>query len=698
MKHPFSLSILSLAICSLSTGGLAQADGSDDLEEVKVYGSVYRTTGTKSDLSPMEAPMSFEIYDNELLELRQADTINEALRYVPGITPESRATATIFDQYNIRGFDSYNNYYDGLPLQYNQLWNLMPQVDAFATESVEVLKGPTSVLYGSAPPGGMVNQTAKQPQSEQSTRIRMRAGTNSLAELGVDTTGALTENVDYRLIALGRSRDAQQETTEEERRTIAPSVTWQIGDRTSLNLNAYYQDDPKAIPSTTLPAIGTLYAAPYGKLDSDAYAGDENWNSYSREFALLGYKFSHAFSDSVTFLQNLRYTDASALQRNTYSAGLAEDGRTYARNAYYTDEAQEGLAMDNQLAIDLNAGGAEHRLLLGLDYQDLDSTIGYGDTFGIDTPTIDLGAPDYNQFDPDTLPVDYYTEQHKIQQEQLGLYLQDEIHWGKLVVILGTRWDDYQSEDVANTTYETGVTEIDQDQFSSRAAAIYSFDSGLSPYASYSESFEPTSGIDSLTGEAFEPTTAEQWEAGLKYSAPASDLELTAAAFDLRKQNVVVNTADFFQYTQNGEVTSRGIELAATWSPVPDLALTTNYNYQDVEITENALDPSLEGKTPEWVADEQASVWANYNLTDALMFGGGVRYVGNSPVDKANSDQVPSYTLVDLVMSYTLSERYELGLSASNLTDKRYIGACAGVSRCWMGAQRSVEFTVNVQL
>ncbi|CAN0586394.1 unnamed protein product, partial [Laminaria digitata] len=147
---------LLLALCQSTA--VAAEENTPALEELVVYGAGYRTTGTKSDLLPMDAPMSYEIYDGELLARRQVDTVNEALRYVPGVTPENRGTVTIFDQYTIRGFDSYYNYYDGLPLQYNNLWNLVPQVDAFATETIEILKGPTSVLYGSAPPGGMVNQ------------------------------------------------------------------------------------------------------------------------------------------------------------------------------------------------------------------------------------------------------------------------------------------------------------------------------------------------------------------------------------------------------------------------------------------------------------------------------------------------------------------------------------------------------------
>lgn len=155
-KFQLKLPILMIAAACAS---MAHANGDQPAEialpEVVVSGSGYRTTGTKSDLTPMQAPMSYEVYDNELLTARQVDSVNEALRYVPGVTPESRSTVTIFDQYTIRGFESYRNYYDGLPLQYNGLWNLVPQVDVFATQSVEVLKGPTSVLYGSAPPGGM---------------------------------------------------------------------------------------------------------------------------------------------------------------------------------------------------------------------------------------------------------------------------------------------------------------------------------------------------------------------------------------------------------------------------------------------------------------------------------------------------------------------------------------------------------------
>ncbi len=691
-------SLLGLLVLS-TLPPLAGAQESADTAQVVVSATGYRTTGTKSDLKPLESPMSYEIYDNELLSSRQADSVNEALRYVPGVTPESRPTVTIFDQYTIRGFESYRNYYDGLPLQYDTLWNLVPQVDAFATESVEILKGPTSVLYGSAPPGGMVNQTAKQPRSRQETTLRARIGTNALRELAVDSTGPLSRDVDYRIVALARERDGQQVTTEEERRLINPSLTWRISPATRLNLNLYYQDDPALIPSTPLPALGTLQRAPYGFLPSDTFAGDANWSGMEREVTMAGWKFEHAFNNSVSFLQNFRYTSADGYQENTYNRGLLADNRTLTRSAYFTDEKMNGWVVDNQLSWRVNTGAFAHRILAGVDYQKLRTRVGYGDTLGTDTPTIDLGTPNHNLFDVARLPFDFYTERHAIRQSQLGFYLQDEVRVGALTLIGGLRRDRYRSLDDNASSYagfpSASSTAIAQRKTSGRIAAIYQIGNGLAPYINYSTSFEPTSGVDSVTGNAFKPTTAKQIEGGIKYKSPDSRTQLTAAIFDIRKQNLVVNTPTFNQYTQNGEVRSRGAELSWNQALNDQFDFTLGLTKLDMEVTRNELDPSLIGKTPVWVADKQASLWLNYAPVEALSLSAGVRYVGESQMDAANSGIVPSYTVVDAAAMVRLNKTWRVGLTASNLGDKRYVGACHSAQNCWMGAERSVELTVH---
>ena len=698
-----SLTALAIAV-AVATSPVAQEQEDESLEHIEVNPmQSYRSTATKSSLRPIDSPVSISVIDQELLQLRQAQTVSEALRYSSGVTTESRPTITIFDQFTIRGFDTYQTFYDGLPLLSNNSWNLYPQVDSFATESLEILKGPASSLYGLVPPGGMINQVAKYPKDENETLIRAAVGSDNLFELGVDTTGQLTDNARYRVVALGRKQDGFQDTTENERYTIAPSVTIDLSKATELTLSAYYQDDPQMVPSTPLPGVGTLYEAPYGKLDASVYAGDENWNSYSREVLMLGYKLNHEFSENWSVLQKFRYTDADALQQNTYHSGTPTDDIYLTRSAYLTDEEIDGVTVDTQVAGFVQIGDVAHNLLFGVDYQNSDSTVAYRDTLTTDTPVLDLSNIDNDLFDVDSLPLDFYQEDHVIDIEQIGFYLQDEIRIDNFTFLLNGRYDQFESTDVAENVYagfEYGsTTEIDQNEFSGRVAAMYTFDSGWRMYANYAESFEPVSGTDSVTGEAFKPTTADQVEVGTKYISGDGATTFTGAYFVLTKQNVVVNTSDFAQYTQNGEVESKGVELELSTKVTNALSLQANATLLDLEVTEDTLDPDVVGKTPVWVAEESASVWANYFFDDALdglMLGAGVRYVGETQADKYNTDTVPSYTLVDAVLSYDMPE-YDLKLtgSVSNLTDKEYVGACYDTNNCWYGAQRRFEVGIE---
>ena len=698
-----SLTALAIAV-AVATSPVAQEQEDESLEHIEVNPmQSYRSTATKSSLRPIDSPVSISVIDQELLQLRQAQTVSEALRYSSGVTTESRPTITIFDQFTIRGFDTYQTFYDGLPLLSNNSWNLYPQVDSFATESLEILKGPASSLYGLVPPGGMINQVAKYPKDENETLIRAAVGSDSLFELGLDTTGQLTDNARYRVVALGRKQDGFQDTTENERYTIAPSVTIDLSKATELTLSAYYQDDPEMVPSTPLPGVGTLYEAPYGKLDASVYAGDENWNSYSREVLMLGYKLNHEFNDNWSVLQKFRYTDADALQQNTYHSGTPTDDIYLTRSAYLTDEEIDGVTVDTQVAGFVQIGDVAHNLLFGVDYQNSDSTVAYRDTLTTDTPVLDLSNIDNDLFDVDSLPLDFYQEDHVIDIEQIGFYLQDEIRIDNFTFLLNGRYDQFESTDVVENVYagfEYGsTTEIDQNEFSGRVAAMYTFDSGWRMYANYAESFEPVSGTDSVTGEAFKPTTADQVEVGTKYISGDGATTFTGAYFVLTKQNVVVNTSDFAQYTQNGEVESKGVELELSTKVTNALSLQANATLLDLEVTEDTLDPDVVGKTPVWVAEESASVWANYFFDDALdglMLGAGVRYVGETQADKYNTDTVPSYTLVDAVLSYDMPE-YDLKLtgSVSNLTDKEYVGACYDTNNCWYGAQRRFEVGIE---
>ncbi|WP_045489116.1 TonB-dependent siderophore receptor [Vibrio harveyi] len=698
----FHRSTLAVVVSALIAGHAFADEDVTQLETMTVLGETYRNTATKTSLEPEETPQAITIITKDEMDLRGVSTVSEALRYSSGVNTELRGGAvTRLDLFNIRGFINYTNFYDGLPLLFNG-WNLQPQIDAAAVEQVEVFKGPTSVLYGNIPPGGMVNIIAKTPQSEPANTVSVSTGTNSLKEVNFDTTGQIGDsNVNYRIVGMAKQRDGQAETSEDERYLIAPSFDWQATDNTLVNVNVYYQNDPSAGIYTTVPAAGSVLDNPLGSLSPDTYLGDKNWNTYEREVLMVGYKILHDFNNNWQFLQNARYMTADSYQENTYNSPLAADNRTIGRNAYLTDEDSTSFVIDNQLSGYVAHGNFEHNLLLGLDYQYLDSDVKYKDTLGYSL-TQDIFNPNHNQIDRDALKF-AYQQALDIKTKQLGVYFQDQLRYNNLVMIAGLRWDKYESDTNTVSDYLGTVTpskeKLDENNVSFRVGALYELDFGLSPYLTYSESFEPIAGADA-SGKAFDPSTGHQWELGFKYAPLGGDVSGNLALFHITKKNAILTDPNnpYAPQYQAGEVVSQGAELEAKWQATPQADLTLNYTYINMEIKEDSY-YHQEGKTPVWVPEQTASLWANYyyeGTLTGLRTSAGIRYVGKTEMDAQNSDQVPDYTLADLAASYDLSAASQsldgasVTLSASNIFDEEYY-SCYDKNNCWFGAERSIE-------
>lgn len=286
MESPirFHRSAVAIVVSALLAGHANATESTSQHETITVLGETYRNTATKTVLEPEETPQAITVITKDDMDLRGVNSVSEALRYAPGVNTELRGGAVSrLDLFNIRGFINYTNFYDGLPLLYNG-WNLQPQVDSVALEQIEVFKGPTSVLYGNIPPGGMVNIIAKAPQSTPSHSVSISTGTNNLKELTFDTTGQIGDsNVDYRIVSLAKQRDGQADTSEDERYVLAPSFNWQATESTLVNVNVYYQNDPSAGIYTTVPASGSVIKNPLGSMSPSTYLGDEDWNTYERE-------------------------------------------------------------------------------------------------------------------------------------------------------------------------------------------------------------------------------------------------------------------------------------------------------------------------------------------------------------------------------------------------------------------------------
>lgn len=708
----FHRTLIATAIgASLTLPLVVNADEADDLqievpkmETITVLGQAYRNTATKTSLTPLETPQGVTVIDSELLQERGVKSLNQALRYVPGVTTEQKGGAvTMYDTFNIRGFDVNQSYYDGLVLQYLNGWNLQPQIDPIAMEQVEVFKGPTSVLYGSMPPGGMVNMIAKTPQAYSNTEVNVATGSHNLKEASIDTTGQIGDSdFSYRVIALARSKDGQVDHTEEERFVFAPSLDWNVSDSTYINFNLYYQNDPSMGMNSSLPSSGMIYDNPAGSTSASTFAGDKNWSTFEREFLLAGYKIDHEFNDSWSFMQSFRYMDATLYQENTYHTQDNFDPVTgeLDRNIYSTDESSTGYTIDNQLSGSFTTGRVEHNVLVGLDYQKLDGASAYSE-FGMTSQfgSFNIFNPNNNMIDPTQLQSSY-TAVDNVEVEQLGSYFQDQMRLDNLIVILGGRYDDYSSSSEYADDYGNSETQANHQQFSYRVGAMYEFESGFSPFISYATSFEPVAGTRK-DGTTYKPELGEQLELGVKYQSDDQSKTVAVSMFNIVKSDALMADPDdpWGDKLQVGEIQSRGAEFEANWYVTDNLELNANYTYIDMEITKDSGN-DLEGKSPIYVPKHAASLWTNYYFEDGLFngtrLGGGVRYVGEMQMDAMNTDMVESYTLVDLSIGYDLSQMSSsllgasVNLVANNLFNEEYY-TCYDSVNCWYGAERNIE-------
>lgn len=700
----FKYSSLAVALLTaLSAQVLAEeavSDSGTQLETITVLGKAYRNTATKTALEPEETPQGVSIIDDVQLEQRGVQSLNQALRYAPGVVTENRGSSvTMFDSFSIRGFATNNvNYYDGLSLQMLNGWNLQPQIDPIAMQQVEVFKGPTSVLYGAMPPGGMVNMIAKSPQLESATNVGVATGSRNLMEASIDTTGQFGESdFSYRLIALARKQDSQVDNAEEERYLIAPSVDWQATENTLINFNLYYQKDPSMGINSSMP-LDVLNVS-----DPSVSMGDKNWSKFERDVLMVGYKINHDINSNWTFLQSARYTDASLNQENTYHHSYdSSTPNQLARVLYSTDESLKGFVIDNQLSGIVELGNVEHNVLFGIDYQSMDGNVNYSEygTSGSGFNSFDPTNPNNNALDRSdiTKTAEYLDD---TESSQLGVYMQDQVRLNNLVLIAGGRFDQYESES------DFYAHKSDHKHFTYRVGGLYQFDNGFAPFVSYSTSFEPAPGVDKNAKE-FEPETAEQAEVGVKYLSNDMSKEATVSLFHITKQDMLMTDPSnvYGPRIQVGEAVSKGVEVEGRWFATENLDVSAAYTYVDLEITKDSGN-NLEGTTPIYVPEHTANLWANYNVLSGALSGArlstGVRYVGEMQMDANNTQgMVPSYTLVDLSVGYDLGAASEslsgasANLVVNNLFNEEYY-SCYDQSNCWFGAEQTVELSVNYE-
>lgn len=626
-------------------------------------------TATKTDTPLAETPQSISVITQERLEDQNVTDLGEALRYTPGIQGEPFGVEPRFTFLRIRGFDASTSglFRDGLKLS-NPGFALSYGLEPYGAERIEVLRGPASVLYGQASPGGLVNFVTKRPTLEPLREVGIELGNFDRKQTTFDFGGAVDEDgkLSYRLTGLVRDSDTQLDFVEDERTYIAPALTLRPSEDTTWTVLTHYQNDDTR-SSQALPANGTLFRNPNGRIPLDRFTGEPGIDRYEREEYSVTSLFEHRFNDAVTFRQNARYYKTDLDDVSVFSSAVEADQRTVNRGFFGNFSELDSFTIDNQLQYQFSAGAFRHTVLGGLDYQHIDADS--RQFFGA-APSIDIFNPVYGAAVTEPPPF----KDDNITQRQIGVYLQDQINYERWALTLAGRYDDAKSE-TDSRLFNTGTEQSDH-AFTGRAGLLYKFDNGFAPYVSYAESFLPALGTDA-SGKAFDPETGKQYEAGVKYQAPSSRSFLAVSLFELTREDYLqTDPATFFQ-VQNGEARSRGVEFEGLANLTTGLDLIFSYTYTDVEIIESTV-AAEEGQRPSQTPEHFASLWADYTLQDGplrgLGIGGGMRYLGSTFGDDLNTVKVPNVTLFDAAIHYDW-EQLRLAVNALNVFDRDYVAS-----------------------
>jgi iron complex outermembrane receptor protein len=684
--------LLLCSACALATPAFADDSPETDRDIIVTAEQLPSGAATKTDTPVLEVPQPITVVTADVFEAQGAVSISDTLRYVAGVTANPYGPDSRVDGATVRGLDALQ-FRDGMRDIFSYYASI--RSDPYNFSEVQLVRGPASVLFGAGSLGGLINMVSKRPEFETSGELSLRYGSHDRKEALADITGPLGDTLAARIVARVRDSGSQTDFVPDDRIMIAPSVTWAPGADTTFTLMGLYQEDDGGSTSQFLPLVGTILPNPNGQLPNDRFIGKPEWDRYDGRLAQGTALFEHRFSDAVKVNLKARYIDSDLTYFTHYPDSYSNPTSPYLDPdqriiGLYSDGSfarMEVFSTDNNLQVDFNTGETiEHVLLAGVDYSwnRVRKTGSYGYEF-IDIYDIDYDAlSDYGG----SLPPDAAAYEDGV-QKQLGFYVQDQIRFfDKVSVVLGARHDDASA-----TSF--GVEAYDTDAWSFRAGVIAEIIPGLSPFFSYTESFEPIAG-NASNGSPFIPQDGRQFEAGVKIH-PTSTVLITATAFHIKQNNRPIDdpsTPDPFDQMQAGTLTSKGFEVEASASLPGDLQLIGNVGYNKAQIGGSGV--QLDN-----VPKFNASVWATkgFDLGNDLFLtvGGGVNHTGsNRSYGFAFPDGIltPDYTLVDALARLDW-QQFRFQLNATNLLGKEYYSACLARGDCFVGAERNIYGTVS---
>lgn len=691
MKKVFATTVISqLVLFAISQNAVAN-EQIEELDEISVVGSVAKTGKVEYMM-----PKSVSVIGEDKLSDRAVHQLDEALRYEAGVhTQMYGADLDTNDWFYIRGLQA-STRVDGTSSYKNAYFGWEPNI--YGLEAIEIVKGADSLTYGSSQTGGIVNLISKRPSKEAKGEVKFTFGNRAERGIGADYSGIASDTLRYRLVGSYNYRKGEQNKTFLESYYFAPSLAWDISDKTNLTLLASVQKDV-GIPTTA-------FFPPYAVLKENNIGRRTNYglndgNYLDRKQYSIGYEFIHKFDNEITFTQNYRFAQADKDQFVTYYYGMNYDAviggasSTEAKKGFLAAQGKTRThSVDSRLSKEWKTDRIANTLLVGSDYQHSNTNGFYGFPWPAATYHINqlVNAP----VDVTAVP------EYKDKQRQLGLYLQNQFRLDdKLTLSTGVRRDFVKgNSNIQNTVSENNIAHTTYN-----AGIIYVTDLGIAPYFNYSESFKPLSGATDNAENGsmiYKPFEGKQYEVGFKYLPDFVDGTISIAYFDLKEKNALVASRDSATSAQVEKQKSRGVELQADLNLTESLTASLAYTYTLAQTTtwkDYSRQDKIKADTP-LQPNHTYSAFLNYvfkqGMLDGLTVGAGVRYTGTTPteIDGYNNAniRVPARTLVDLTAKYDLGKNWEARVNVSNLSDKKYISGCSYA--CFYGEGRKI--TANV--
>lgn len=653
------------------------------LDEVAVYGQKRVTIHAIRLNAPLEqTPLSINIVPQELLAQQQAISLEDALKNISGVS--KFGSYGVSDNINIRGFDIG---LAGGPENYRVNGVMLRLPYSNYVEEVQVLKGPASILYGDVEPGGIINYVTKKPLGYDHASLEVKVGEYGLFRPSVDLGGKLTDQISYRLNTVYETSQSFRDEVSSEQFMIAPSLFWNISERTSLNLDAVFMNN-KTTLDWGMP-VGLPLSRARQLEDSNFYGYPGGTSEGSNNMIMA--TFSHRFSINWQLRNVAAYSHQPRSLHDVYPVyNESSDSVDFSFGDYFERSRSNTFSNFLDFSGEVNTGTIRHRLLVGLDISRITRPVAFNSVFPIPLTT-SLDNPAWENtalssaptLDDDILPF----------TTRLGFNFQDQVSLFKdrLNLLIGGRFSQFTTGTKFRGDTQSPPEDSDrkESRFTPRVGFTYEIANGITLYGSYAESFssiapQPGRGLDDP-----DPLIGDQIEFGARQSLLGDRLGITLSYFHLNRKNVLqfniidangsITDPNNFKANQSGEHNSRGLELDVNGKLKSNWQLFTAFSYFKTEVIKEVVQNG-NSEPVDFAGNElpnnpnvKLSFWTRYTLQKGipgLFVGGGVFHQGEMFGDRLNTPEntIDAFTRVDMLVGYQY-KHLKLQLNINNLND-----------------------------